>query len=77
MNWEQIESNWQELKGQVRGRWGKFTDDDLERIAGNKEIFADQLQEKYGFAKLMAHREVERFARELRAVSPVAPKADR
>ncbi len=37
MNSDVLESKWQKLKGEIRSQWGKLTDDDLERIAGNKD----------------------------------------
>ena len=32
MNWDQIEGNWKQFKGRVKQRWGKLTDDDLDRF---------------------------------------------
>jgi hypothetical protein len=40
--------------------WGKLSDDDWERIGGQKDRLIGMLQEKYGYAKDMALREVER-----------------
>ena len=37
MNWDRIEGNWKVFKGQVQQQWGKFTSDDLDVIAGNRE----------------------------------------
>jgi hypothetical protein len=36
MNWDQIEGKWQQFRGDVRAKWGKLTDDDLETIKGKK-----------------------------------------
>jgi uncharacterized protein YjbJ (UPF0337 family) len=66
MNWDQIEGNWKQMMGHVRAKWGKFTDDDLELVAGKKDVLAGQLQEKYGFAKQMAERELDTFAQNLK-----------
>jgi len=33
MNWDQVAGNWKQFKGQVREKWGKLTDDDLDVIA--------------------------------------------
>lgn len=33
MNWEQVEGQWKNLKGSVREKWGKLTDQDYEVIA--------------------------------------------
>ena len=58
MNWDQIEGKWKQLKGSVRQRWAKLTDDDLELIAGNRDEFAGRLQERYGIAKDEAERQL-------------------
>ncbi len=65
MNWEQVEGNWLQLKGRIRQKWGKLTDDDLEIIAGKKDVLNGQLQEKYGLAKHIADKEIDSFARDI------------
>ena len=59
MNWDQIEGKWKQLKGSVRQKWAKLTDDDLEYIAGNRDQFAGRLQERYGIAKDEAERQLD------------------
>ena len=51
MNWDQIEGNWKKIKGEVKARWGKLTDDDLDIIEGKREKLVGKLQEKYGYTK--------------------------
>jgi uncharacterized protein YjbJ (UPF0337 family) len=34
MGWDEIESSWNELKGDVKRQWGKLTDEDIELIKG-------------------------------------------
>ena len=63
MNWDQIEGKWKQLKGTVRQKWAKLTDDDLEYIAGNREHFAGRLQERYGIAKEEAERQLDEWVR--------------
>jgi uncharacterized protein YjbJ (UPF0337 family) len=53
-------TKWQQMRGTLRSWWGKLTDDDWERIAGHKDRLISMLQEKYGYAKDMAMREVDR-----------------
>jgi uncharacterized protein YjbJ (UPF0337 family) len=53
-------AKWQQMRGTLRSWWGKLTDDDWERIAGQKDRLIGMLQEKYGYAKEMALREVDR-----------------
>ncbi len=62
MNWDQISGKWLQIKGNVRQRWGKLTDDDLEVIAGSKDKFVGRLQERYGIAKEQAEREIDDWA---------------
>ncbi len=61
MNWDKIEGNWKQLKGTVKEKWGKLTDDDITIIAGKRELLAGKLQERYGFAKDQAHKELDEF----------------
>jgi uncharacterized protein YjbJ (UPF0337 family) len=65
MNWDQVEGNWKELKGKIRSKWAKFTDDDLERIAGKKDELLGRLQQHYGFKKEHAERELDDFIRDV------------
>ena len=34
MNWNQVEGNWEQFKGQAQKQWGKLTNDDLDVIKG-------------------------------------------
>jgi uncharacterized protein YjbJ (UPF0337 family) len=65
MNWDQIEGKWKQIKGTVRQKWAKLTDDDLEYIAGNRENFSGKLQERYGIAKDEADRQLEAWQKTL------------
>jgi uncharacterized protein YjbJ (UPF0337 family) len=57
MNQETLKGEWSQLKGRIRKRWGKITDDDLDQIAGDREILVGKLQERYGRGR----RQVERW----------------
>ena len=37
MDTNDLQGKWNRLKGEIRSQWGKLTDDDIERIAGNKD----------------------------------------
>lgn len=65
MNWDQISGNWKQFKGKVKEKWGKLTDDDLTTIGGKKDQLAGKLQERYGYQKAQAERELDDFARTL------------
>ena len=64
MNRDIIEGNWKELKGTVKERWGKLTDDDLDRIAGKRDQLVGRLQKAYGYGKEDAERELTKFEEE-------------
>ncbi len=61
MNWDQISGEWLQAKGKLRAKWGKLTDDDLEAIAGKKDILVGRLQARYGRKKEDAEKEVDSF----------------
>ncbi|WP_375689406.1 CsbD family protein [Pseudooceanicola sp. LIPI14-2-Ac024] len=62
MNWDRIEGNWKQMKGQALEQWGKLTDDDLDKAAGKREQLVGKVQERYGIAKDEAERQVDEFA---------------
>ena len=65
MNWHEIQGRWTEMRGRVRERWGKLTDDDLDVIAGHRDVLAGKIQERYGIAKDEAERQVTDFEQQL------------
>ena len=58
MNWDQIAGNWKQFKGHVKEKWGKLTDDDLDVIEGKKDQLVGRLQERYGYTKEQAEKEL-------------------
>jgi uncharacterized protein YjbJ (UPF0337 family) len=66
MNWDRIEGNWKQVKGKVKEKWGKLTDDDLTVIAGKRDQLAGILQNRYGYAKDEAERELDEFTKALK-----------
>jgi uncharacterized protein YjbJ (UPF0337 family) len=63
MNWDQLEGKWKQLKGSVKEKFGKLTDDDLHIINGNRERFVGKIQERYGIAKEEAQRRADEWAK--------------
>ncbi|MBV8203180.1 MAG: CsbD family protein [Acidobacteria bacterium] len=62
-----IEGQWKQLKGEAKRLWGKLTDDDLERAAGNRDKLVGSLQERYGYRKEQAQSEFDRWAESIRS----------
>ncbi len=63
MNKEEMKGQWNQIKGEVKKQWGKLTDDDLERIEGNRDKLVGKIQERYGKSKEEAEREVDTYKR--------------
>ena len=59
MDWNRVEGSWKQVKGSVKEKWGKLTDDDLDVINGRREQLEGKLQEHYGFAKDQIRKEVD------------------
>jgi uncharacterized protein YjbJ (UPF0337 family) len=51
MNWDRIEGNWKQFKGNAMQQWGKLTDDQLDVIAGKRDMLLGRIQELYGISK--------------------------
>lgn len=64
MNSDQMQGKWKQIKGTVKERWGKLTDDDVDIINGQNDQLVGKIQEKYGIAKEEAQRQVEDWMRE-------------
>ncbi|MBX3413965.1 MAG: CsbD family protein [Pirellulales bacterium] len=61
MNWDQIAGKWTQVKGQVKEKWGKLTDDDLDVIAGKRDQLAGRIRERYGIQKEAAEDQIREF----------------
>jgi uncharacterized protein YjbJ (UPF0337 family) len=56
-----LKGKWKEIKGGVKAKWGKLTDDDITQVEGNKEKLLGLLQQRYGYAKDKAEQEYSDF----------------
>ena len=64
MNQDVIAGKWKQMRGEVKQWWGKLTDDDLDRVNGAMDKLAGVLQERYGWEREQAEREIkQRFDR--------------
>jgi uncharacterized protein YjbJ (UPF0337 family) len=59
MNDHILAGQWKQMKGSLKSWWGKFSDDDFDRIDGAKDQLIGWVQEKYGRTQEQAAREVE------------------
>ena len=63
IDWDRLEGDWKQLKGRAKERWGKLTDDDLTAISGRRTQLEGKIQERYGYAKSQARKEIEDWYR--------------
>jgi len=47
MDWNRIEGNWKQVKGKVKEKWGKLTDDELDKMNGRRDQLEGKIQERY------------------------------
>jgi uncharacterized protein YjbJ (UPF0337 family) len=57
MNKDILKGKWQEIRGRVKEKWGKLTDNDLGEIEGKGEKLLGLLRKKYGYIRDKAELE--------------------
>jgi uncharacterized protein YjbJ (UPF0337 family) len=48
VNQQTLQGNWNEIKGQLRSKWGQLTNDDLQTVQGSVEQLVGLIQRKTG-----------------------------
>jgi uncharacterized protein YjbJ (UPF0337 family) len=61
MNTQEIQGQWNKIRGKVKEKWGQLTDDDLQISNGNVDLVVGRIQQKTGEAR----DKIERFLGEL------------
>jgi uncharacterized protein YjbJ (UPF0337 family) len=74
MNKDQLQGKWHQMKGAVKAQWGKLTNDDLDEIDGNLERLIGIVQERYGYARERAAKEVDDFRARQAAAAEAAQR---
>ena len=65
MNWDRAAGDWKQLKGKVKQKWAKLTDDDLTYIDGQRDQLLGRIQERYGIAKDQAEKQLKEWEKGL------------
>ena len=71
MNEDVFKGQWKQIRGKAKEWWGKLTDDDLNMINGKRDQLLGKLQEKYGFTREEAARQLDQRLTELQPTVPV------
>ena len=74
MNWDQIEGKWKQMKGSVKQKWGRLTDDDFDVVAGKQDQLAGKIQERYGITKEEAAKQVREWSSTVNDVDATTPQ---
>jgi uncharacterized protein YjbJ (UPF0337 family) len=61
MNSDQVSGKWKQMKGSVKERWGKLTDNDIDVIDVRSEQLVGTIQERYGIARDAAQKQVDEW----------------
>jgi uncharacterized protein YjbJ (UPF0337 family) len=61
MNADILKGKWTQVKGEICSRWGKLTDNDVMEIQGDTEKMLGKLQERYGYKREQAEKELQEF----------------
>ncbi|MCA9968625.1 MAG: CsbD family protein [Anaerolineales bacterium] len=61
MNKDTLKGNWRQFRGEIQKQWGKLTNDDMDVINGEYEKLLGRIQERYGYEREEARREVDRY----------------
>jgi uncharacterized protein YjbJ (UPF0337 family) len=59
MDWDRVEGNWKQFRGRAKEKCGNLTDDDLDRVAGQREQLEGIIQERYGIEKDQARKAID------------------
>jgi len=60
MNKDQFKGSWRQFKGELKKKWGEFTDNDLLEVEGDYDKFVGLMQKRYGDRK----EEIERWTQD-------------
>ena len=69
MMWLEVRTHWRPLRAQMRTRWEKLSDSDLELIAGRRQALVGALMRHYGVDQIEAAEEADAFVRSLQVLS--------
>ncbi|MEN6616651.1 MAG: CsbD family protein [Syntrophorhabdus sp.] len=66
MNEDILKGKWKEIKGGIKEKWGRLTDDEITRMEGREDQIIGTLQKKYGYSEEEARREYDSFIEKYR-----------
>ncbi len=61
MNRDEMQGKLTELRGRIKQKWGRLTDDEIAEAEGDRDILAGKIQQKYGGSKEDIKHQLERM----------------
>ncbi len=61
MNKDTFNGKWSQLKGSIKKTWGKLTDDDLDKVDGQKDKLIGLIQDAYGETKDVVEQKIDQL----------------
>jgi uncharacterized protein YjbJ (UPF0337 family) len=74
MNEDILKGRWMQLKGKIRERWGKLTDDDVAQIQGSGELLLGKIREHYGRTREQAEDELSHWLEDQQSSQMAEPR---
>jgi len=62
---EELKGRWNEIRGQIKQKWGQLTDDDLKQAEGNTDQLIGLIQRKTGEGREQISRFFDNFTKEV------------
>jgi uncharacterized protein YjbJ (UPF0337 family) len=70
-----LTNKWNQVRNDVKHRWDKLTEEDVERVKGDIDELVSLVEQKYGYTRKAAESEVKRFLKQYdRTVRDVVKK---
>jgi uncharacterized protein YjbJ (UPF0337 family) len=67
INRDTLAGQWKQLKGEVKSRWGRLTEDELTQVEGDYEKLVGKIQSRYGYTRERVEQEVSDFFKSRKA----------
>jgi len=65
MNWTVVEGEWAELTGELKARWARLTDHDVELLDAKRERLVGKIVQRYGVLKDEAEKQVDEWIQKM------------
>ena len=64
--WNKVSGNWKRMKGAVKQRWGRLTNNEVREAQGRREVLNGYIQTRYGIDRDAADRQIDEWLKTLK-----------